>query len=337
MQGMKLYKILIIIMLLLVLQGCNKNEDITDIIDFATDEVNSINILVTTPEETERLQVSDKEGLKEVVTLLQSIQIKGRLEEPEPATTYYDYTLYLSDGSSYRLTDYGNRMKVINLKGDTNWYGTDSNTWESVTPLWQKYATAPEEDTTPDKSWSDIPVKKPVIYIYPTETSKVDVSLDLEGELTYSYPSYNNGWSVIASPDGTLTDPSKGTQYSYLFWEGITEASYDMSQGFVVKGEEVTTFLEDKLTFLGLNEKERNDFIVYWAPQLAQNSYNLITFQDTDYTEKAKLSISPEPDTLIRIFMVYQPLSTFKEIPKQKLSTRSRTGFTVVEWGGAEL
>ena len=48
--------------------------------------------------------------------------------------------------------------------------------------------------------------RKPVIYLYPEETTEVTVKLDFKGKLTSTYPAYENGWKVTAQPDGTLTD-----------------------------------------------------------------------------------------------------------------------------------
>ncbi|MCR2013833.1 hypothetical protein NSB31_29720, partial [Bacillus cereus] len=47
---------------------------------------------------------------------------------------------------------------------------------------------------------------KPVIYLYPAEEKTINVKLDYDGELTSTYPTYNDGWSVKANPDGTLTN-----------------------------------------------------------------------------------------------------------------------------------
>ena len=71
---------------------------------------------------------------------------------------------------------------------------------------------------------------KPVVYLYPEEETQVTVQLDYAGELTCTYPAYNDGWTVIASPDGTLTD-GEGQTYSYLYWEGKDNVEYDFSQG----------------------------------------------------------------------------------------------------------
>lgn len=178
--------------------------------------------------------------------------------------------------------------------------------------------------------------EKPVIYLYPEEETKVDVKLSLNGRFTCTYPAYNNGWSVVASPDGTLTDES-GQTYNYLYWEGVTRAEYDFSKGFCIKGSDTAKFFEYALPKLGLNRREANEFIVYWLPLLEKNEYNLISFQNEAYTESARLDITPAPDTLIRVFMAYKALDEYVEIEEQILSSPEREGFTVIEWGGAEV
>ena len=177
---------------------------------------------------------------------------------------------------------------------------------------------------------------KPVIYLYPETETVVSVNLQLDGKLTCTYPAYNNGWKVTATPNGTLTD-GKGQTYNYLYWEGETAATWDMSKGFCVKGEDTAAFLEVALEKLGLNRREANEFIVYWLPLMEQNPYNIISFQTDSYTDAAQLQITPAPDTLIRVFMAWQAADTFTQIEEQELTAPERTGFTVVEWGGTEI
>ena len=178
---------------------------------------------------------------------------------------------------------------------------------------------------------------KPVIYLYPEEETRVSVKLDYDGTLTSTYPAYENGWTVDASPDGTLTDPITGRQYYCLFWEGVTDRQYDFSQGFCVAREDTAAFLEEALAELGLTEREANEFIIYWLPRLEENPYNLISFQTTAYTDGAELTIDPAPDTLIRVFMAWRGLEEPVEVAPQTLTAPERTGFTAVEWGGAEV
>lgn len=180
-------------------------------------------------------------------------------------------------------------------------------------------------------------IAKPVIYLYPEETTEVTVTLDCAGKLTCTYPAYGEGWKVTANPDGTLVNHADGRTYSYLFWEGEDDAEYDMSKGFVVKGGDTAAFLQEKLSGLGLTPKEYNEFIVYWLPKMQENPYNLITFQKEAYTECARLHITPEPDSVLRVFMAYKSLHAPIEVEEPVLEPFERKGFAVVEWGGTEV
>lgn len=178
---------------------------------------------------------------------------------------------------------------------------------------------------------------KPVIYLYPTQTEQVNVKLNFSGKLNCTYPQYSaNGWSVTAHPDGTLTG-SGGKQYSYLYWEGTGDIQPDFSSGFVVKGSDTAAFLQEKLASLGLTPREYNEFIVYWLPKMQDNTYNLISFQGTNYTDAAKLTVTPKPDSILRVYMAYKSLKAVVTVPKQTLPSFARKGFTVVEWGGMEV
>ena len=179
--------------------------------------------------------------------------------------------------------------------------------------------------------------EKPVIYLYPEEVTEVTVRLDyITGELTCTYPAYEDGWTVTAAPDGTLTD-ANGQTYNYLYWEGKGTEQYDLSEGFCVAGADTAAFLEDALARLGLTRREANEFIVYWLPQMEDNPYNLIAFQQEAYTEAAKLTVTPAPDSLLRVFMTWKPLDEPVDIPAQELPAFDRHGFAVVEWGGTKL
>ena len=183
---------------------------------------------------------------------------------------------------------------------------------------------------------ASITLAKPVIYLYPEETTDVTVELTLDGALTAVYPAYEGSWRITAQPDGTLSD-SNGREYYCLYWEGKTGADFDLSRGFCVPGDQSAAFLENTLAQLGLTEREANEFIIYWLPQLEANPYNLITFQTESYTNAAKLTVSPAPDTMLRVFMVWQGLDAPVEIEPQLLTAPARSGFTVVEWGGSKI
>lgn len=182
---------------------------------------------------------------------------------------------------------------------------------------------------------------KPVIYLYPTKTEDVSVKLFYNGNLTSTYPDYNkasNGWNVTAKTDGSLINHSDGLPYSYIFWEGISKTDYSkFDTGFIVKGSDTKSFLQKTLKELGLTAKEYNEMIVFWLPKMENNKYNLIHFAGKEYTDGARLSISPTPDSMLRVFMVYKAVDKYQQIKPQTISSFERKGFTVVEWGGTEV
>ena len=178
---------------------------------------------------------------------------------------------------------------------------------------------------------------KPVIYLYPTVEQEVAVKLDYQGEVFVTYPEYKDGWKVTAKPDGTLINKADGKEYSYLFWEGKSKDKWDMSKGFVVKGEDTKNFLQETLAKMGLTPKEYNEFIVYWLPRMQDNKYNLISFSNEEYEERAKLQVTPKPDSVLRVFMVFKPLKKAVKVEPQEINAFERKGFTLVEWGGAEV
>ncbi len=180
---------------------------------------------------------------------------------------------------------------------------------------------------------------KPVIYLYPEQETDVHVELELtESELYTTYPKYNGGWDVTAYPDGTLLNKADGSHHRYLFWDSVNcRTRFDYSKGFCIAGSDTERFLKEKLTYMGLNEEEMNEFIIYWLPKLEHNTYNLIAFQGDVYTDTAKMTITPAPDSECRIFMAYVPLEEPVEIEPQELEPFERKGFAVVEWGGAEI
>lgn len=181
-------------------------------------------------------------------------------------------------------------------------------------------------------------IEKPVIYLYPTTEEKVNVKLKYKGQLACTYPEYpDDGWTVIAQPSGDLLDLRTGKRHYCLFWEGVDNFDYTVDEGFVVKGEDTAQFLESTLSLLGLSDREKNEFIIYWLPRMQEHPYNLVSFVSDQFAQQAQLEITPPPETLIRVFMVFKPLNAETNVKLQVLKPVTRRGFTVVEWGGSEL
>ena len=193
------------------------------------------------------------------------------------------------------------------------------------------------------KAAAPVRAHAPVIYLYSDDSTPINVRIDLEGEFTYTYPVYreDEGWTVTASPEGILTD-SEGRTYDFLFWEGDVYMDPDLSRGFCVAGEDTESFLTDVAYELGLNDTEAEFFVSYWTPRMERNAYNVITFQTTAFDEAARLEITPEPDVLLRVNMLWYPSDEYVTIEEQDLAElgiplSGRHGFTAVEWGGEML
>ncbi len=180
---------------------------------------------------------------------------------------------------------------------------------------------------------------KPIIYLYPEKTTEISVKVGNPQNLTHTYPKYETGWFVTAEPNGNLTDTKTNKHYYALYWEGKNTIKPNMKEGFVVKGQDTIPFLEEKLSQLGLNEREANEFIIYWLPKLESSPYNFIRFQKIEeQNQNMPLDITPKPDTLIRVTMEFKNLVKPIVVKEQILPpTPVRTGFVAVEWGGTDI
>lgn len=181
--------------------------------------------------------------------------------------------------------------------------------------------------------------EKPIIYLYPTKNQEISVKLGYNNRITTSYPKYTTGWKVFAKPNGDLLDLSTNKKLYSLYYESTSVYDFEVKNyGFVIKGEEVAKFLEEKLSILGLTERESEEFIIYWLPKLEANKYNYIRFATIDEINvNMPLEINPNPDTVIRVLMIFKGLDKPIEVKEQQLTTPERNGFVAVEWGGTEI
>jgi hypothetical protein len=182
---------------------------------------------------------------------------------------------------------------------------------------------------------------KPVIYVYSPEATAVSIQLQPKGKFGFTYPEYKNGWSFIADSSGTLRMEKK--KYNYLFWDGQVEISgnnFNWEEGAVVAKDSLVNFFETSLSKMGLSEKEQEDFITYWCPLMMKNSRNYIHFIFNEaYNEYASIEITPKPETLFRVFMLWENAEgkEIQNLKPQSFPAFCRKGLTVVEWGGAHL
>lgn len=175
---------------------------------------------------------------------------------------------------------------------------------------------------------------KPVIYLYPQQDTQVTVQVG--ANITVSEPLYpQEGWTVLAHPNGQLE--YQGKTYPNLFWEGQGKGFYPnvKDQGVVVSQKNLVSALKAQLRQLGLNEQESKDFMDFWQEKLPTTPFVRLTWLGTqDMDRLAPLTVSPAPQTRIRIFLEFEGLQKPITLKEQKLSAPQRNGYTLIEWGG---
>ena len=179
--------------------------------------------------------------------------------------------------------------------------------------------------------------QKPILYLYPTgDNTDITVTFEKPELLLTTYPKYRDSWNVTANKNGDLYD-NDGKYYYGLYWDEKDDLLNNFSKGFYVTKDNAIDFLEDKLTKIGLSDRERNEFIMYWLPKLENNGKSIVNFEFTEERDAHnKLNINPKPDSILRLLMNIKKVDAPVDIPEQELKTFNRTGFAAVEWGGTE-
>ncbi|MGH7203032.1 MAG: hypothetical protein ACREHC_01145 [Candidatus Levyibacteriota bacterium] len=183
-------------------------------------------------------------------------------------------------------------------------------------------------------------IGKPVIYLYPTKKTLVDVSVKTDGDIFVSNPHYpSGGWKhVTAYPNGDLF--YEGQKYNELFYESkVIHTLPTPKTGIIIATNNLASRLTEITTQLGLNNAEQKEFLAYWLPKLRQlhTPYIFFSLLSPEVKESYDhVTISPEPDTRIEFIAYFKPLQNAINVTPLQLPATppARTGFTEVEWGG---
>ena len=193
-------------------------------------------------------------------------------------------------------------------------------------------------------------VVKPVILLYDDEkkeNEEVNITLKLNNDIdigmTYPQPTEigkkEYQWSGKYTSNGTneacqiIIGEKK---YEYLFWEGPPR-NKEAFKGQVIginKGQFVTE-IEILLEKLGLNEREINDFIVYWLTKLNQLTAFKVTICDKSYdNEIAQLEVNGFTQ-IHRVMLKFEEVETIEGLPTiESISPLQRpSGKYIIEWG----
>jgi hypothetical protein len=156
------------------------------------------------------------------------------------------------------------------------------------------------------------------------------VRLAPEEDITISEPVYQpgKGWRAEIR-NGSLNGIG-----DFLFYEGLVpDSGWQKEEGYVIRADYREQDMTSILGHYNFNEKETIEFIEYWSQHLAEDVDYVFYPQETDAIARVMpLSISPEPDHVMRIWFYAEPLATAPE-PVIHPETIVREGFYVVEWG----
>ena len=329
---MKKYLVSVICVLALstLLVGCNKQNGnninfkyIYD--DYIDEEINEKDLLLSTYEDYKNL--------------INKYYLQTNIEQEEFKN--YDYIVvfdsnYCDSEKEIKSINYqDNKLEILynvhKICGlcapHTNIYFYRINKLDNDVKLKFKYKKIKDEKCDPNVAY------KPILYIYPNENMYINIKMAKDNNIITSYPKYNNGWNVYVKTNGNINYNNR--EYYALYWDEYNDNNVDFSEGFYVESNNAISFLEEKLDIIGLNNREANEFIMYWLPVLEDNKHSLVYFELTgEREENNKLIINPKPDSMLRINMHVKKINNKQNIKEQKLETFNRYGYTVVEWGG---
>jgi hypothetical protein len=240
----------------------------------------------------------------------------------------------------FKYTGFDGKYSIIALENDILIYSTYGFKSQNIPINNRKLINAFLKESKTN-NLPQVTIGKPIIYLYPTTKTDITLQLDFKGKLLTTFPEYKDKWDVTVYPDGRIFDKKTNRFYASLFWDGsqvFPQEHYNYKDGFVVVKKDLTSFLIQKLEFMGLNNNETNEFVQYWLPILEKNETNCIHFWvNTDYNTISRNVIAPKPETELRIFMEFYALDKTLKIPEQNLRKTERKGFTLVEWGGSDV
>ncbi|KAF5386694.1 hypothetical protein D9615_001975 [Tricholomella constricta] len=227
--------------------------------------------------------------------------------------------------------------------------------------------------------------KKPMIYVFSPADMDVSIAVSLGRDIEFSttYPivpirmRHPTGekiqWDVHTGSSGTLVERESGLELSALFWEAnlgpknpvlskslpnpnIGNWGLSDSDSVVLRVDEITRYLEKALMSLGLHKEARTSFITFWLPSFLNHKYIALRFiPQAEYSRIAPLEITPKPDVITRVFMLFKGIRDPKAWPsarKRVLDDMSRWAdivgvdlaavankdlSRVLEWGAMEI
>lgn len=187
----------------------------------------------------------------------------------------------------------------------------------------------------------------PWIHVYPSITQDMTVTLNPTGGVAYVQPAFTHNdeqsWSFKAEPNGTLRFADSLTKNS-LHWEyyryGLLKAYRPTIEatdaGFVLPREELKPFVSELAHRIGLNTIETENLLSELNRQSSSvtDPFVKVGFVSSSFLNTyLPLSITPQPDSLYRIYLDIRPMKTRPHTVAPQLPIIDRSGSIVVETG----
>lgn len=190
-------------------------------------------------------------------------------------------------------------------------------------------STQPEP---PDDDTSGVIVRKPNIYIYPTEDLNLYVSINFpsRGKIIESIPKYNDLWNIFVNPSGLING-----EYDFLYYECSVPDLFQKNSGWIIKKENLKSFFSENMLLHNFNSREIKDFIDYWIPILVSSEYYEIYPQYSPTINSiVNIDFSNSPNNFFRLFYLIKERSDNKiELLTPEIELAVRKQFYVIEWG----
>lgn len=176
-------------------------------------------------------------------------------------------------------------------------------------------------------------VKKPAIYLYPIKEQEIRVKIQPKANnvIKHCIPPCGDELKLTVTPEGKIN-----RVLDYLYYEfHISEKVLLEDAGWIVRYDSLSSWFDSVLILFGLNSKEIKDFKEYWLSHLPPYPYYIIKPMPTSLIDKyIDVSISPQPDKFIRVFLWFQGTYAFRQLDIPSIPATERTGYIAVEWGG---
>lgn len=169
------------------------------------------------------------------------------------------------------------------------------------------------------------------LYFYPAQkdTFTVKIEYPMGGTLVNSKPAYSSGWNIIADAGNIVNSSTK-----YLLVEDYIPDNFQTSKGWVVGKDSLKAFFTQNLNRCGFNQREADDFVYYWVPQLTDYPYYIIYPQfKTEMEGLIKFGFSSKPDNFLRVFYIIKGLAKKEQPGEPVIPEFKRDGFVVAELG----